>query len=472
LRPDSIAASLAGSPGGSVDLDGIGRELRNPDYPAAERLVDAGTVAPADASLTARRLFDLQGADGGFSQWGNGGSDVFLSAYVVDFLGRARKSGAAIPEAPFQHALDYLAKSGVLDPAPPTNPGTSPPANAIAPGSLEAAAYAGTVLAMNKRLDRFQLRYFADRTLALIHAPVTGALLAAGFAELGDKATAAALFAQAAALNGQAPDGFASELRDDAMLTALMAESGVADPASIQATLARALAAAGQRRQFSPQEAAWLFRAQSAMQPDKAAIALKIGDQTLQEAGSASFAPKPGETALPGIKNQGSAPVRLNLTVTGIPSTPDLKDQSGYEIQRALFDIAGKPLDPMALKQDALAVVVISGRFTGSGEGRPVVIDPLPAGWQMEAPAIVDAGARYPWLKDLSGEAAASYQDGVFTAAPVLAGDRHEFKIAYVVRAAVRGQFAMPGAVIQDMAQPNLAGRTAAGRTRIDEPAP
>jgi uncharacterized protein YfaS (alpha-2-macroglobulin family) len=89
----------------------------------------------------------------------------------------------------------------------------------------------------------------------------------------------------------------------------------------------------------------------------------------------------------------------------------------------------------------------------------------------MEAASIVDPGARYPWLKDLSGTAATALDGETFTAAPVLSGEHHEFKIAYVIRAATRGQFAMPGTLVEDLVQPGLSARTAGGRTKIDSPA-
>jgi len=113
---------------------------------------------------------------------------------------------------------------------------------------------------------------------------------------------------------------------------------------------------------------------------------------------------------------------------------------------------------------------VLTGRFTGQGEAQPVLLDPLPAGWTVEAASIADPANRYPWLKDLSGGGNATVADGLYTILPRLTGDKHEFKVAYIVRAAFRGQFSQPGTLIEDRLQPDKSARTAAGKTKVDPP--
>jgi uncharacterized protein YfaS (alpha-2-macroglobulin family) len=111
---------------------------------------------------------------------------------------------------------------------------------------------------------------------------------------------------------------------------------------------------------------------------------------------------------------------------------------------------------------------VLTGRFTGQGDAHPVLSDPLPAGWTIEAAEIADPANRYPWLKDLSGADTVTASDGLYMATPHLAGDRHEFRLAYVVRAAVRGQFSLPGTLIEDRIQPAWSARGASGKTKVD----
>src|SRR5262249_58199007 len=54
------------------------------------------------------RLLARQGSNGSFGLWSAGGDDVWLDAYVTDFLTRARERGFAAPDVGFKLALDRL----------------------------------------------------------------------------------------------------------------------------------------------------------------------------------------------------------------------------------------------------------------------------------------------------------------------------------------------------------------------------
>ena len=49
-----------------------------------------------------------QGSNGSFGLWGPGGDDMWLDAYVTDFLTRARERNFAVPDVAFRLALDHL----------------------------------------------------------------------------------------------------------------------------------------------------------------------------------------------------------------------------------------------------------------------------------------------------------------------------------------------------------------------------
>ena len=49
-----------------------------------------------------------QGPSGGFGMWFPGGDNLWLNAYVTDFLTRASGKGYSVPAAAFQQALDNL----------------------------------------------------------------------------------------------------------------------------------------------------------------------------------------------------------------------------------------------------------------------------------------------------------------------------------------------------------------------------
>jgi len=476
MRTEGLSYSAVVGAGNELDQIGIARELAAEPPDSAAQIVAAATpyLAP-DALLqtlgltdakdrlnrAATALLACQKRDGGFANAGDNG-DVWLTAYVTDFLGRAKARGATPSDSVMGQALDYLALHAepVIDPAY-TAPGSP---QTYSQQALATAAYANQVLAANGRLDLFQLRYFSDRFLAQMRSPVGAAFTGLAFANLGDKPAAAAAFARAATLPADTlpSDVSGSDLRDQALLNAAMAESGATAQPSVTAMAAKTAQVAASHRQFNAQEAAWLFRAGMAQTPPEARFKAKVADKTVDQAVALTL----GGPSLPAIKNTGDAPLRIALTVSGAPAPGEVKDQ-GYEVQRWLFDSSGKAIETGSLRQGDMAMVVLTGRFTGQGEAQPILFDPLPAGWTVEAANIADPANRYPWLKDLTG-GTATITDGLYITMPRLVGDRHEFRVAYVVRAAVRGQFSQPGALVEDRLQPAQSARTAAGKTKVD----
>ena len=472
LRPDTIATSLTA--GSDTDAAGIARELMSVDRDSAEQIVDAATplLAPAKASVASdfaqaapsrlgqavQALAAYQGGDGGFSLFGEAESDPWLTAYVTDFLSRAKGKGAAVPDILLRQALNYLA--GLVEPLPRQ---ADYPQQKIGD-----AAYAAKVLTANGRMNLYELRYFADSLGSQTRNPIIAGLIASAFANLGDKAAAAANFAIAGSLpiDPSLPWLMGSDLRDQAMLTAFMTESGAVAQPTLAANMTKLGMIAATHRQFSSQEASWIFRAMAAQPPSEIAVKLKIGDRKIDQ--GSPFSMDVAGQSLPPIKNNGDSPLRIAITATGLLAASDPKDQTGYELQRWFFDTTGKVIDPGTLHQGDIAVIVLTGRFTGQGEAHPLISDITAAGWEIEAATISNPIGRYPWLKDLSGASYAAAFDGRYISVPRLIGERHEFKLAYIVRAAVRGQFNLPGTLIEDMAQPGLSARVAPERVKID----
>jgi uncharacterized protein YfaS (alpha-2-macroglobulin family) len=481
LRAEGIAFSAALGGGNDLDLIGIAHALAATQPNSADRIVAAATPdLAAEALRQAAALADrpakdglnravqalstYQSGDGGFGDLGSAKGQPWFSASVADFLTRAKAKAATVPDTMLAPVLDYLA----LHTEPEIDPSYSAPGSpqTYSPEALAAAAYANRVLAANGRLTQFQLRYFSDRFLSRMRTPVGAAFIAAAFADLGDKSAAAAAFARAATLPADTlpADIFGSDLRDQALLNAVMAESGAVAQPSIAAVAAKTAQIAAAHRQFNPQEAAWLLRAGIATAPAEVRFKAKIGDRNVDQGAVFTLA---AAQSLPAIKNTGDTPLHVALTVSGMPAPGEVKDQ-GYELQRWLFDSSGKQIDSGTLRQGDVAVVVLTGRFTGQGEAQPVLFDPVPAGWKVEAANIVDPGKRYPWLRDLSDSSPATVIDGIYSVMPRLTGDKREFRVAYAVRATVRGQFGQAGTLVEDRIQPAQSARTAAGKTKVD----
>ena len=120
------------------------------------------------------RLLARQGSNGSFGLWGPGGDDMWLDAYVTDFLTRARERNFAVPDVAFRLALDHLRNHVGADAIRPRT------AAAISPTCYY-------VLARNGAAPLGDLRYLADTKLDALKTPIAKAQLAAALGMLGDK---------------------------------------------------------------------------------------------------------------------------------------------------------------------------------------------------------------------------------------------------------------------------------------------
>ncbi|NLH81961.1 MAG: alpha-2-macroglobulin family protein, partial [Phyllobacteriaceae bacterium] len=275
--PGTGAVSVSISPWSALDVPGLLAALDRYPYGCSEQLVsralpllyvdklatnqalalDEDAKTRIDGAID--RLLSRQLSTGGFGLWSAAGDDddVWLDAYVADFLTRARENGHAVPQKAFDLALDRLRNyvSQTTEPAEKDGPDL---------------AYALYVLARNGRPVMGDLRYLSDQKLELFASASARSQLAAGLALLGDGARAEPVF-QAAVAKLSAGEGprvwradYGSGLRDGAMTLALMAESRrpPSDWANVAAAIERLRDA---RPQTSTQEQAWSVLAASAV---------------------------------------------------------------------------------------------------------------------------------------------------------------------------------------------------------------
>ncbi len=164
-----------------------------------------------------------QSSNGAFGLWAadSDSDDLWLDAFVTDFLTRARERSFVVPQQGFDQALDHL-RNEVVNAADPGE------------GAGEPLAYALYVLARNGRPVIGDLRYLADTKLAVFRTPMAEAQIAAALAMLGDRARAGKVFAAALdALDAEKDTGYSrpdygSALRDGAAVLALVAEANLA----------------------------------------------------------------------------------------------------------------------------------------------------------------------------------------------------------------------------------------------------
>src|SRR5262249_54182661 len=333
------------------------------------------------------RLLARQGSNGSFGLWSAGGDDVWLDAYVSDFLTRARERGFVVPDSAFKLALERLKNYTGNAEAPSRNSG-------------RALAYALYVLARNGAAPLGDLRYYADTKLDDFPTTIAKAQLAAALGMLGDRVRAERVFTAAlTSLAGQpvleyGRSDYGSNLRDAAALVTLASEGGAQRPMIVNA-VERVEVARNLTPYISTQEQAWLVLAARALAKETAGIALTVagapGTETVQGTLNRSYRQSTlGAGAVTGT-NTGDSAVRPVLTVTGAPTVPEPAAGRGLKIERPYYTTDGKPADPARARQNDRFAVVLKITEPQPQFGRVIVVDHLPAGFEIDNPRLVSA---------------------------------------------------------------------------------
>jgi uncharacterized protein YfaS (alpha-2-macroglobulin family) len=413
-------------------------------------------IKDAIAHLLAR-----QGSNGSFGLWSVGGDDVWLDAYVTDFLTRARERGFEVPASAFTLAIDRLRNYVGSSPEPGKNGGRE-------------LAYALYVLARNGAAPLGDLRYIADVKLADVATPIGKAQIAAALGMLGDKARSDQVYL--AALDAIAPQpkldlgraDFGSVLRDSAALVTLASE-GRAPQKTIDDAIARVDSARTLSAATSTQEDAWLVLAARSLAKQLSAISLNVAGEARLGAYYRSL--RADQLAAPlAVANVGEGNVQVVVSVSGAPITPEPAAERGFKIERSYRTFDGEAVDPAKAKQNQRFVVVLKMTEPQPQFGRVIVADYLPAGFEIDNPKLVSSGetGTLAWIADGVEPVNTEFRDDRFVAA----FDRNQesspvFTVAYVVRAVSPGHYMLPQAIVEDMYRPDRFGRTATGAIEI-----
>jgi alpha-2-macroglobulin len=406
--------------------------------------------AQINQALTA--VLVTQNSSGAFGLWGAGyGGDMWLDAYVTDFLSRARAKGYAVPDAAFRAALDNLRNQ--VNYFPDFDYGG------------EGLAYALMVLAREGAAAIGDLRYFADEKGDAFATPAAMAQLGAALTSYGDQPRSDAMFARAGAAVGALSDSapeqvfradYGTDLRDTAVVLALANEAG-SNVINREALTAR-LAASGT---LSPQESAWTLLAAASTTMESADLLVNGAPNTAATISITGSAVAPAQ-----ITNNG-ADTYITITTSGVPIGAEAAGGTGYAITRSYFTPDGVPADLGQVSVGTRLVAVLEITTFGRGEARLMVNDPLPAGFAIDNPSLMSSANTALSGFDFITEAAHSEfrQDRFLTAIDRM--DNAPFRLGYVVRAVSAGEFHHPAAVVEDMYRPDLSGRTDTGRLII-----
>ena len=485
--PGTRSVSLSASPFGALDAPALLQALDRYPYGCSEQ-----TVSIAMPLLYVNRLASLenlgldpdiegrirqaikrelsrQGANGAFGLWAadGGDDDPWLDAFVTDFLTRARERNFAVPQGAFDQALDRLRNTVVNAPEPSKD-------------NAQALAYALYVLARNGRPVIGDLRYLSDAKLDAFATPLAKAQLGAGLAMLGDRARAGKVFAAAlTALEDERDQGvsrpdYGSRLRDAAAVLALLAEANLAaDEAprdGIQRAGAVVQAAQADRSFTSTQEKNWMVLAAEALAEHGSQAQFSLDGQPVKGAVNRRFSggSLAGKTVT--IANTGQNTAELVTTVSGAPVVPEPAAAHGYAIERTFYRLDGTKIDLKSLAQNERVVVALKVTESEARYAKLLIVDRLPAGLEIDNPALVDGGSveGFSWLTNDETPAHTEYRDDRFVAAYDRAAGQSAFiNIAYVVRAVAPGHYVYPPATAEDMYDPERYGRTGFGEMEV-----
>ncbi len=479
LRPGTVSVNVTAGGAARINVAGIMDALDRYPYGCTEQttsralpllyLNQTARMAGlgADGAIrervegAIRRVLGNQSADGSFGLWNSYGSaDMWLDAYVADFLTRAREEGYEVPERAFDLALSNLENRLAY-------------ASDFSEGG-EGIAYGLYVLARNSRASMGDLRYYLDAKLNAFTTPLAKAQLAAGLALYGETRRAREGFEAAIlALGSRGFTGYrqdyGSVLRDGAGVLSYVSAQDL-DASSIDQVSSFVRTAQQGKSHYSTQDMAWLLMA--ARELNEQAKASRISINGIETPGRLiwNFDGHDLEREPVRVENRGEAPVELLVSVAGQPVVPEPASGFDYEIERQLFDLDGNAIDPQAVAVNTRLAVVVTVRRLSDVAGRLMIVDRIPAGLAIDNPRLLRSGeiGGLDWLQPSESPEHAQFHEDRFEAAVDESnrlGSEHSF--VYLARAVSPGEYTHPPATVEDMYRPERRANTAIDRMTI-----
>ncbi|MFT4715185.1 MAG: hypothetical protein ACI861_000777 [Paracoccaceae bacterium] len=480
FQPGTGHATLAVGPIARFDAPGLLTALDRYPHGCTEQLTSralpllyfdqvAASLGMADRQNVSERIdqaiaevLSNQSSNGAFGLWRPGSGDLWLDAYVSDFLSRARGKGFIVPAQAFRLSMDNLRNR--INYAQDFEKGG------------EAIAYALMVLAREGAANIGDLRYYADTKADDFATPLALAQLGAALASYGDQSRADAMFRKAGArldvLNDQPEEqlwrvDYGTHLRDTAAVLTLAVEAG-SEVLDERALALRITPEATINRGRSTQENMWSLMAANALIEDTPADAFLINGLPAGGPVVEVLDAQTGADRVVHVLNQSGKSASTVLTAYGVPSEPEPAGGNGYTINRFYFTMDGKQVSPDKVKLNERLVVVLKVDPQRYSEARLIVNDPLPAGFEIDNPNLLQSGdvAALDWLLLGTKPQNAEFRSERFVAAVDWSSDK-VFQLAYIVRAISPGKFHHPAASVEDMYRPQFRARTAVGVVEV-----
>ncbi len=489
--PGTASLSIALGAGAGLNPAALYTQLENYGYRCSEQTTSRALPLLSRPMLTATdrktiedaitRLVSFQNSAGSFGLWGSSASrDLWLDSYISDFLTRAREAGFDVPEVAYEQAINNLKNTLSF------NTNIDADANPM--------AYALYVLARNGAATLGDLRYFVDAKFEAFSTPIAKAQLAGGLALYGEKSRASKGFEAAKTAymdrrtirpSRSGPRDYGTNMRDGAAILSLIAESGLDQIETTE--LAEAVTEDRQRdRYLSTQEMAWLLMASESLAKASDTLNVDVSHAGMQlengvsgdGTGVLSF--RFDEEAMADgnvvVRNamQRSLPIRVETS--GVPKVASGSRENGFIVTREFFNRDGTPADLAVLAQNDRLVVVLTVRQMVSHTDKLLLVDPLPAGFEIDNPSLLQsASSGLNWLPNSTRPEHAAFLDDRFVVGfdgktfekmPVTDGS-NVWTFAYQIRAISPGEFNLPPTHVEDMYWPQIHGTNAAMKISI-----
>lgn len=489
IIPESARATLSIGHLAGLNVPGLFEGLDRYPYGCAEQttskampLLYASKIAPHYGRTIAKdlpkiiekavaRLAALQNTQGGFGLWSPHYADMWLTAYVTDFLTRASEQKFKIDPEMISSALQRLKNTVNF-------------ASDFKKGGQD-IAYAMYVLARNGEANIGDLRYYADTKIKNFATPIAQAQVAASLAMYGDTDRAQKAFKVAYQTMKSLPlaegtsgyrDDFGTRLRDRAALLALSSEAKQSSLPKLELINA-VVEARAQKTYTSTQEKAWMLLAANALEDNDKSMLLEVNGVDTKGLYAKSFTPKDVATGDLTIVNKSAEVVNAVLTIHGSAENPLPASEKDIGLKRQFFTFSGKEVSLINAKQNDRVVVVLTISDHQHRGGRLMLTDHIPAGFIIENPKLVTGGSlrNLAWLKPRVWPVHQSFKDDKFSAAFDVSTRRSDtstriIQVAYIMRAAHDGRYLHPAAHVEDMYRPSRFARTDAQHVIVSKP--
>ena len=415
--------------------------------------------------LGIERLLGMQRYNGSFGLWGaDGQEEYWLTAYVTDFLLRARDQGYAVPPEALKKASErlmrYVQERNLIEADYSDN---------LEHTRFAVQAYAGLVLARSQQAPLGALRsLFERRSDARSGLPLVQ--LAIALQKMGDQPRADQALVAGLAATRKANEwlgDYGSPLRDQALILALLEENNLMSGQREQRLfeLSDQLAAS---QWLSTQERNSLFLAgRDLLSKPEASWTAQLGSagETRELSNSQPALKLEGSLlATPlTVRNQGSTAIYQQLTISGYPQQAPRAGGENLSIRRDYLGMDGEPLNLDTLKSGDLVLVHLA---VTAKERVPdaLVVDLLPAGLELEnqnlgqsAASLENASSQVKQWRESMQNASIQhqeYRDDRYVAALNLDGNGTSH-LLYLARAVTPGTYRVPPPQVESMYRPD-----------------